>query len=119
MPGVVPGMMRCGELLRRRHHRVGAERQAFFDRQRRIERPFVPGESDKADDRMRKLAIAHKTIVIDRLTALCTEAGIKQPTEIAHTLGLVIDGAIVMAPVTRDAGAADVAGRACAAILPK
>jgi hypothetical protein len=82
--------------------------------------PFINavGESDKADDRMRSLAIAHKTIVHDRLTALCAEAEIAEPAQVAHTLGLVIDGAIVMALVTRDAGAADVAGRACAAILP-
>ena len=43
--------------------------------------PFINavGESDKADDRMRSLAIAHKTIVLDRLTALCAEAGIAEP----------------------------------------
>ena len=67
---------------------------------------------------MRALAIAHKTIVLDRLTALCTEAGVPEAAQVAHTLGLVIDGAIVMALITRDASAADVANRACAAILP-
>ncbi|WP_264053924.1 hypothetical protein [Rhodopseudomonas palustris] len=50
--------------------------------------------------------------------ALCAEDGIEQPSEVAHTLALVIDGAIVMALVTRGASAADVAGRACAAVLP-
>ncbi|WP_040771697.1 TetR/AcrR family transcriptional regulator [Rhodopseudomonas sp. B29] len=110
-----------GGSARDRLGRIGPALHDWFTRPDFYGCPFINavGESDKADDRMRKLAIAHKTVVIDRLTALCTEAGIKEPTEIAHTLGLVIDGAIVMALVTRDAGAADVAGRACAAILPR
>lgn len=81
--------------------------------------PFINavGESDKADDRMRTLAIAHKKIVLDRLAALCGEAGFEDPMQIAHALGLIIDGAIVAALVTRDASVADTAGRACAALL--
>jgi AcrR family transcriptional regulator len=81
--------------------------------------PFINavGESDKADDRMRMLAIAHKKIVLDRIAALCAEAGLAAPHEVAHALGLVIDGAIVAALVTRDPTIADTAGRACAAIL--
>jgi hypothetical protein len=35
----------------------------------------------------------------------------------AHTLGLIIDRAIVAALATREAAVADTAGRACAAIL--
>ena len=81
--------------------------------------PFINavGESDKADDRMRTLAIAHKKIVLDRLAALCGEAGFEDPMQVAHALGLIIDGAIVAALVTRDASVADTAGRACAALL--
>ncbi len=81
--------------------------------------PFINavGESDKADDRMRDLAIAHKKIVLVRIAMLCTEAGYEAPGELAHTLGLIIDGAIVAALVTRDPGVADTAGRACAAVL--
>ena len=81
--------------------------------------PFINavGESDKADDRMRKLAIAHKTVVLARISALCAEAGLAAPMEVAHALGLVIDGAIVAALVTRDPAIADTAGHACAAIL--
>jgi AcrR family transcriptional regulator len=81
--------------------------------------PFINavGESDKADDRMRTLAIAHKKIVLERLAELCREAGFAEPTQIAHTLGLIIDGAIVAALVTRDSAVADTADRACAAIL--
>ena len=37
--------------------------------------------------------------------------------QLAHTLGLIIDGAIVAALVTRDAAVADTAGRACSAIF--
>lgn len=109
-----------GGSARERLGRIGPALKAWFTRPDFYGCPFINavGESDKADDRMRSLAIAHKTIVLDRLTALCTEAGIDDPAEVAHTLGLVIDGAIVMALVTRNANAADVAGRACAAILP-
>jgi AcrR family transcriptional regulator len=81
--------------------------------------PFINtvGECDKADDRMRGLAIAHKKIVLERLAALAAEAGYADPGETAHTLGLIIDGAIVAALVTRNPGVADTAGRACAAVL--
>jgi len=37
--------------------------------------------------------------------------------QVAHTLGIVIDGAIVAALITRNPGAADAADRACRAIL--
>lgn len=109
-----------GGSARERLGRIGPALKNWFSRPDFYGCPFINavGESDKADDRMRNLAIAHKTIVLDRLTALCTEAGIDDPAGVAHTLGLVIDGAIVMALVTRKPSAADVAGRACAAILP-
>jgi AcrR family transcriptional regulator len=83
--------------------------------------PFINavGESDKADDRMRTLAMAHKKVVLNRLVELCAEAGFDDPTDVAHTLGLIIDGAIVAALVTRNAAVADTAGRACAAILKR
>jgi hypothetical protein len=66
---------------------------------------------------MRSLAIAHKKIVLERLATLCLEAGLKEPMEVAHSLGLVIDGAIVAALVIGNASVADTAGRTCAAIL--
>jgi len=109
-----------GGTARERLGRIGPALKVWFSRSDFFGCPFINavGESDKADDRMRSLAIAHKTIVLDRLTALCTEAGVPEPVQVAHTLGLVIDGAIVMALITRDPSAADVADRACAAILP-
>lgn len=110
-----------GGTARDRLDRIGPALKDWFSRGDFYGCPFINavGESDKADDRMRNLAIAHKTIVLDRLTVLCAEAGIAEPAQVAHTLGLVIDGAIVMALVTRDPSAADVAGRACSAILPR
>jgi hypothetical protein len=41
----------------------------------------------------------------------------RNPNDTAHTIGLVIDGAIVAALVTRDPSVADNASRGCAAIL--
>jgi AcrR family transcriptional regulator len=109
-----------GGSARDRLARIGPALKVWFSRDDFFGCPFINavGESDKADDRMRTLAIAHKTIVLERLTALCTEADVPEAEQVAHTLGLVIDGAIVMALITRDASAADVANRACAAILP-
>jgi AcrR family transcriptional regulator len=109
-----------GGSARDRLARIGPALKVWFSRDDFFGCPFINavGESDKADDRMRTLAIAHKTIVLERLTALCTEADVPEAEQVAHTLGLVIDGAIVLALITRDASAADVANRACAAILP-
>jgi len=99
--------------------RIGPALRQWFSRDDYYGCPFINavGESDKSDDRMRSLAIAHKKVVIERLARLCAEAGHREPMQLAHTLGLIIDGAIVAALVTRDAAVADTAGRACAAIL--
>jgi AcrR family transcriptional regulator len=99
--------------------RIGPALRQWFSREDYYGCPFINavGESDKADDRMRTLAIAHKKVVLERLAVLCAEAGCREPTRVAHTLGLIIDGAIVAALVTRDAAVADTAGRACAAVL--
>lgn len=99
--------------------RIGPTLRQWFSRKDYYGCPFINavGESDKADDRMRTLAIAHKKIVLQRLTDLCAEAGCHDAPQVAHTLGLIIDGAIVAALITRDAGVAENAGRGCAAIL--
>lgn len=99
--------------------RIGPALKTWFSREDFFGCPFINavGESDKADDRLRALAIAHKKIVLERLSALCAETGDPEPEQAAHTLGLIIDGAIVMALITRDASAADVASRACAAFM--
>lgn len=110
-----------GGSARERLERIGPTLKIWFSRDNFFGCPFINavGESDKADNRMRTLAIAHKTIVLDRLSTLCAEAGVPEPKQVAHTLGLIIDGAIVMALITRDSSAADIANRACAALLPR
>jgi AcrR family transcriptional regulator len=99
--------------------RIGPALRHWFSGREFYGCPFINavGESDKADDRMRSLALAHKKIVLDRIAALCAEAGVAAPMETAHAIGLAMDGAIVAALVTRDAAVADTAGRVCAAIL--
>jgi len=99
--------------------RIGPALRQWFSREDYYGCPFINavGESDKADDRMRTLALAHKKVVLERLRDLCADAGCRDPSQTAHTLGLIIDGAIVAALVTRDAAVADTAGRACLAIL--
>jgi AcrR family transcriptional regulator len=107
-----------GGSARERLARIAPTLKLWFSREDFFGCPFINavGESDKSDDRMRTLAIAHKTIVLERLAALCAEAGAAEPLRTAHALGLVIDGAVVAALVTRDVAAADVAGHACRAI---
>jgi AcrR family transcriptional regulator len=102
-----------------RLHRIGPALRLWFGREDFFGCPFINavGESDKADSRMRSLAIAHKKVVLERLATLCTEAGLQEPMQVAHSLGLIIDGAIVAALVTRDAAVADTASRTCAAML--
>ena len=92
--------------------------RSWFSREDFYGCPFINavGESDKADDRCAP-RLAHKKVVLARLTALCADAGCREPARLAHTLGLVIDGAIVAALVTRDPAVAENAGRACGAIL--
>jgi AcrR family transcriptional regulator len=101
--------------------RIGPALKQWFSREDFYGCPFINavGESDKGDARMRSLAIAHKKVVLQRLAELCADAGSDDPTQMAHALGLIIDGAIVAALVTRDASVADTAGRACAAILTR
>jgi AcrR family transcriptional regulator len=108
-----------GGSARERLDRIGPALRIWFSREDFFGCPFINavGESDKADDRLRLLAIAHKKIVLERLSELCAEAGEPEPEQAAHTLGLIIDGAIVMALITRDPGAAEVASRACAAFM--
>jgi AcrR family transcriptional regulator len=108
-----------GGSARERLDRIGPALKIWFSRDDFFGCPFINavGESDKADDRLRLLAIAHKKIVLERLSELCAEAGDPEPEQAAHTLGLIVDGAIVMALITRDTSAAEVASRACTAVM--
>lgn len=99
--------------------RIGPALKMWFARDDFFGCPFINavGESDKADDRMRQLAIAHKKVVLERLTSLCAEAEVPTPEDTAHTIGMIMDGAVVMALITRDPSAADLAARACYALI--
>jgi AcrR family transcriptional regulator len=111
---------RPGGSARDRLERIGPALSSWFSRDDFYGCPFINavGEFDKSDDRMRSLAIAHKTIVLSRLAALCAEAGVPDPEQAAHTIALIIDGAIVVALITRNPTAAEVAAnRACHALL--
>lgn len=74
--------------------------------------PFINAvsEHDKADDRMRSIAIRHKTIVLRKIESLVAEAGIANASAVAHQIGLLIDGAIIAAMVTRNPSVADDGG---------
>ncbi|MGE3642457.1 MAG: TetR/AcrR family transcriptional regulator [Beijerinckiaceae bacterium] len=81
--------------------------------------PFINAvaENDKLDERLRAIALGHKKIVLDRMIELASEARVLSPEKTAHELGLVIDGSIVAALITRDPSVAGVARRAAEAIL--
>ena len=66
--------------------------------------PFINAvaEHDKSDDRMRRLTLEHKREVLSRIETLVAEAGAAEPGRLSHQVGLLIDGAIVAALVTRD-----------------
>lgn len=81
--------------------------------------PFINAvaENDKLDDRLRSIALGHKKIVLDRIIELASDAHALSPEKTAHELGLVIDGSIVAALITRDPSMAAVARKAAEAIL--
>lgn len=81
--------------------------------------PFINavGEHDKEDDRMRKLALDHKRAVLDRIESLLSQAGASDAADLSHQVGLIVDGAIVAALVTRRAEVGEAAGRALTCLL--
>lgn len=81
--------------------------------------PFINaiGEHDKAEDRLRAITIAHKKAVLGRIESLAMEAGAHDPNRLAHQLGLLIDGAIVVAMISRDPGAARLAAEAAESLF--
>jgi hypothetical protein len=83
--------------------------------------PFINAvaEHDKQDQRLRQLTIAHKRVVLEAIEALARDAGAENPADLAHQIGLLIDGAIVMAMVTEDAAAADIGGNMAQTLILK
>lgn len=90
-------------------HRVFPLLRQWFSTERFFGCPFINavGEHDKEDARIRTLTLAHKKAVLAALAALSAEAGLASPEKIAHQIGLLMDGAIIAAMVTRDPAAAD------------
>ncbi|MFS8036949.1 TetR/AcrR family transcriptional regulator [Xanthobacter sp. AM11] len=83
--------------------------------------PFINAvaEHDKRDDRLRQIALAHKKVVLETLSRLAAEAGARNPDGIAHQLGLLIDGAIVAAMITKDTNMALLAGETADLLLAR
>lgn len=81
--------------------------------------PFINavGEHDKRDDRIRNLTLAHKRQVVAHLRDLLAEAGARDPDALVHEVGLLVDGAIVTALVTRDPQVGEVGARALNSLL--
>ena len=81
--------------------------------------PFINavGEHDKDQKQLRAIAMRHKKVVLGYIEKLAGEMGAAEPHMLAHQLGLLMDGAIVAAMVTRDPGVADTAGLAASSLF--
>jgi hypothetical protein len=75
------------------------------------------GEHDKDETRLRAITLQHKSFVLAHIAGLARAAGAADPDALAHQLGILMDGAIVAAMVTRDPRIADAAGIAANALL--
>ncbi len=75
------------------------------------------GEHPKDETRLRAITIEHKSFVLAHVEELARAAGAPKPAFLAHQIGILMDGAIVAAMVTRDPTVADAAGKAASALL--
>ena len=75
------------------------------------------GEHDKDETRLRAMTLQHKSFILTYVADLARDSGAAQPDLLAHQIGLLMDGAIVAAMVTRDPGVADAAGQAARALV--
>jgi AcrR family transcriptional regulator len=75
------------------------------------------GEHDKDETRLRAITLQHKSFVLAHIAGLARAAGAPDPGALAHQLGILMDGAIVAAMVTKDPAIADAAGVAARALL--
>jgi AcrR family transcriptional regulator len=91
----------------------------WFGQERFYGCPFINavGEHDKDQKQLRAIAMRHKKIVLSHIEKLASEMGAAEPEVLAHQLGLLMDGAIVAAMVTRDPGVADTAGLAAGSLF--
>ena len=91
----------------------------WFRQERFYGCPFINavGEHDKDQKQLRAIAMRHKKVVLGYIEKLAGEMGAAEPHKLAHQLGLLMDGAIVAAMVTRDPGVADTAGLAASSLF--
>ena len=95
--------------------------RAWFEREDYFGCAFINAvaEHDKSETKLRELTLQHKGAVLGYFSRQAREAGIaaQNAEALAHQIGLLMDGAIVAAMVTRQPGMADHAAQAAAAIL--
>jgi AcrR family transcriptional regulator len=91
----------------------------WFGEERFYGCPFINavGEHDKDQKQLRAIAMRHKKVVLTYIGKLAGEMGAAEPEVLAHQLGLLMDGAIVAAMVSRDPGVADTAGRVAVSLF--
>src|SRR5579862_6503835 len=91
----------------------------WFRQERFYGCPFINavGEHDKDQKQLRAIAMRHKKVVLGYIEKLASEMGVSEPAVLAHQLGLLMDGAIVAAMVTRDPCVADTAGLAAGSLF--
>src|SRR4030081_2264811 len=88
--------------------------KSWFGEDRFYGCPFINAVSGDGKDQkqFRNIAMRHKKVVLGHIEKLAGEMGAAEPEILAHQLGLLIDGAIVAAMVSRNPGVADTAGLA-------
>ena len=93
--------------------------KSWFAEERFYGCPFINavGEHDKDAKQFRNIALKHKKIVLGHIEKLAGELGSSEPAVLAHQLGLIIDGAIVAAMISRDPGVADTAALTAGPLL--
>jgi AcrR family transcriptional regulator len=93
--------------------------KSWFGEERFYGCPFINavGEHDKNQKQFRNIAMRHKKVVLGHIEKLAGEMGAAEPEVLAHQLGLLIDGAIVAAMVSRDPCVADTAGLAAGSLF--
>lgn len=93
--------------------------EEWFTRESFFGCPFVNavGEFDKRETRYRELALAHKRLIMARITELAEAAGCKDADAVALQLCFLADGAITAALLTGDAKVAQVARAAAGKLL--
>lgn len=104
---------------RKKLERIFKVLEIWFGAKRFYGCPFINavGEASKTDDRMREMAITHKTVILGEIERLSEEAGAADPQRLTHEAAMLIDGAIVTAMITKDPKVARIAGQAFRTIL--